>query len=116
MGGRAATTSDAAGQGRAKVKPWRPVAIAVALALSVGAAGAPRSHVAVAAFKREHPCPATGHARGACPGWVIDHREPLCAGGADDPRNMQWQTTEEARVKDKREWARCHALRRAPPP
>ena len=47
-----------------------------------------------------HPCPATGKSYGACKGYVIDHIKPLQRGGADDPSNMQWQTTA-AKAKDK---------------
>lgn len=52
-------------------------------------------------FKRSHPCPSTGKKFGACPGYTIDHIKPLKRGGADAPSNMQWQTKEEARAKDK---------------
>ncbi len=34
-------------------------------------------------------------------GYVIDHIKPLKEGGCDCPENMQWQTKEEARRKDK---------------
>lgn len=71
----------------------------------------PRSTAAKAAFKRAHPCPATGPPRGACPGFVIDHVVPLCAGGADRPENMQWQTVRAAKKKDRRERAMCATLR-----
>src|SRR5450756_2981494 len=47
-----------------------------------------------AAFLRHHPCPASGRTRGACPGYVVDHIEPLCADGPDNPGNMQWQTVQ----------------------
>ena len=40
-------------------------------------------------------------ATGACPGYVVDHVVPLKRGGADAPENMQWQTTAEAKAKDK---------------
>jgi hypothetical protein len=34
-------------------------------------------------------------------GYVVDHIIPLKRGGADSPSNMQWQTIEEAKQKDK---------------
>jgi hypothetical protein len=52
-------------------------------------------------FKHEHPCPSTGKKSGRCPGYTIDHVVPLKRGGADSPANMQWQTNEAARAKDK---------------
>ena len=42
------------------------------------------------------------------PGYVVDHIKPLACGGADDPSNMQWQTDEEAKAKDKVERVGCH--------
>ena len=60
-----------------------------------------RSSSARRAFKELHPCPATGSSTGACPGYVIDHAKALKHGGADAPDNMQWQTTAEARAKDR---------------
>jgi hypothetical protein len=87
-------------------------AAVVALAALVSAQAAPRSRSSVAAFKAQAPCPATGQARGVCPGWIVDHVTPLCAGGPDDPANMQWQTTAEAKEKDRQEWRQCRDLRR----
>ena len=72
-----------------------------------------RSSSAVAQFKREHPCPANGATKGKCPGYVVDHVVPLCANGADAPHNMQWQSVEEAKRKDRDERAQCSAQRRA---
>jgi hypothetical protein len=60
-----------------------------------------RGRVATDAFKRSHPCPATGKSRGACPGYVIEHVIALKRGGSDAPGNMQWQTVQAAKAKDK---------------
>jgi hypothetical protein len=50
---------------------------------------------------------ATGYPKGR-PGWVIDHIVPLACGGGDVPSNMQWQTKEAAKAKDKDERKGCH--------
>jgi hypothetical protein len=62
-----------------------------------------RSQQARSEFKHSNPCPSTGKSSGACPGYVIDHITPLKRGGADSPSNMQWQTKEEAKIKDRTE-------------
>lgn len=62
-----------------------------------------RSRQAKNEFKKSHPCPSTGRSSGSCPGYVIDHVKPLKRGGADSPSNMQWQTKEAAKIKDKSE-------------
>ncbi|EXI92090.1 MAG: hypothetical protein AW12_00833 [Candidatus Accumulibacter sp. BA-94] len=74
-----------------------------------------RSAVQRAAFLRANPCPVTGQPRGKCPGWVVDHIVPLCAGGADHPQNMQWQTVTDSRAKDRDERRQCAALRKPDP-
>jgi len=66
-----------------------------------------RSSAAISAFKHSHPCPSTGAARGRCPGWIIDHVAPLACGGDDTPSNMQWQTIDDAKAKDKWERRGC---------
>jgi hypothetical protein len=66
-----------------------------------------RSYKAKASFKYSNPCPSTGRYKGSCPGYVIDHVIPLACGGADEPRNMQWQTKAEAKAKDKWERKGC---------
>lgn len=84
----------------------------VALALLLPAAAEAKTHrspAQVAAFKRANPCPSTGARRGSCPGYVVDHVKPLCAGGPDHPSNMQWQTVADAREKDRWERRVCGA-------
>ena len=70
-----------------------------------------RSRTQVNHFRASHPCPATGKARGPCPGYVVDHVRPLCAGGPDRPSNMQWQTLAAAKLKDRAERAQCRQRR-----
>jgi len=60
-----------------------------------------RSRSAKAAFERQLPCPSTGRTSGRCPGYIVDHVKALECGGADAPSNMQWQTTVDAKAKDK---------------
>jgi hypothetical protein len=64
-----------------------------------------------AEFQRNHPCPLNQRTRGPCPGFVVDHIYPLCAGGADRPDNMQWQTVDAARIKDRWERQLCRRIR-----
>jgi hypothetical protein len=66
-----------------------------------------RSASAKRNFQASNPCPATGKTSGRCKGYIIDHKTPLACGGADSPANMQWQTTAEAKLKDKTERAEC---------
>lgn len=54
-----------------------------------------------AKFMRTHPCPSTGKTSGACPGYLVDHVQALKHGGRDDPSNMQWQSAQQAKAKDK---------------
>lgn len=95
--------------------PW-PILLAqgVLLVFLVGwttyrfaTAAEPRSYAARAAFVKTNPCPLTGQPRGPCPGYVVDHVVPLCAGGADAPTNMQWQTVEAGKAKDREERLAC---------
>jgi len=60
-----------------------------------------RSASAIKDFKRTNPCPATGKSTGRCSGYVVDHIQALKHGGSDSPDNMQWQTKEAAKEKDR---------------
>jgi len=86
------------------------IALHARLAPSQAAGHRPRrSAAARRAFRRLHPCPATGLLKGACPGYVIDHVMPLACGGADAPGNMQWQTLRDAKAKDAVERRDCQS-------
>jgi len=71
------------------------------------------SKAAVAEFKRANPCPATGQAQGACPGYRVDHIVPLCAEGEDVAANLQWQAVADTRENARwtREYCRFHRVR-----
>lgn len=72
-----------------------------------------RDPAQVRKFRSDHPCPATHSTKGACPGWVVDHVIPLCLGGVDEPRNMQWQDHATSLLKDKLEWEACRKAHKA---
>ena len=80
------------------------------LVIETYAAKIKRSAKAKDNFKHLHPCPSTGKSSGPCPGYVIDHIKPLCAGGIDAPSNMQWQTLGASKAKDKLERRECSAF------
>lgn len=66
-----------------------------------------RSESSKNAFKASNPCPSNGQHSGPCPGFVIDHIKALACGGADQPSNMQWQTIQAGKNKDKWERDGC---------
>lgn len=72
----------------------------------------PRSSAVVREYRAANPCPATGQTTGACQGWAIDHRWPLCAGGPDTVENLGWMTDADKLKKDRFEWAVCRHLRK----
>lgn len=79
-----------------------------ALALSTSAsADFARSKKVLRSFVNQQACPATGLHRLPCPGYVIDHIKALACGGPDAPENLQWQTREDAKAKDRWERKEC---------
>jgi len=84
-----------------------PVLVALLLGSSLAFGKTYRDPAQRAAFMQQHPCPSTSKTKGRCPGYVVDHIKPLCAGGADHPSNMQWQTVAQAKKKDRLEREQC---------
>ena len=89
----------AAAQARHAAGEWHRQAVRARRSRCYGCSH--RSGPAKRRFKRQQPCPSTGRSTGRCPGYVIDHIKPLKRGGADAPGNMQWQTKEAAKAKDR---------------
>jgi hypothetical protein len=83
------------------------IAAALIAASDPASAREHRSREVTLEFQWQHPCPSTGRATGACPGYVRDHIVPLACGGPDAVQNMQWQTVSEARAKDRWERSAC---------
>jgi len=93
---------------------------ALLLAADPSAAAQNRNPAVREAFVAANPCPDPAARAivellwlrpGACPGWEVDHAEPLCAGGADAIENLQWLTVEQHRLKTKIDVRRCAVLR-----
>jgi hypothetical protein len=84
------------------------LAVTVVLAPVASFAREQRSLEVKHEFQRQHPCPATGRTTGFCPGYIKDHVVPLACGGPDAASNLQWQTTADAKAKDRWERRGCH--------
>ena len=84
------------------MRRWIAIATLVAM-LFAGVANA-REHRSSSA--RRHFEEETGYRHGRH-GYIIDHIEPLACGGRDDPSNMQWQTRDDAKAKDRWERRGC---------
>lgn len=89
-------------------RDWR-IALFAGAALALGACchSPRRSHAVREAFIAAHPCPVASAPHARCPGFQVDHVIPLCAGGADDPSNMQWLSLDEHIAKTRRDVAAC---------
>jgi hypothetical protein len=81
----------------------KPIAIVPAVLgwLLVVTPGVARDRNVPAEFQRQFPCASTGKTTGPCPGYTKDHVIPLACGGPDSVANMQYQTVEEAKKKDR---------------
>lgn len=84
----------------------QPLLVLVALLLAIGGAAA-RDASVIREFRKANPCPATGKTTGACPGWQVDHADPLCAGGEDRIQNLQWLSTEQHKWKTRSDIRLC---------
>jgi hypothetical protein len=86
----------------------RAIFLIAACALSTGAtAEYARSKKVLREFVNLQACPSTGQHRLPCPGWQIDHIDPLKCLGLDDTTNLQWLTVAEHKAKTKREAKLC---------
>jgi len=95
------TVQDAIAAGRIVVKDTKP--IVTSTTTSVSASGVARdSHGKIkrSEIAKHEFMQTTGYPHGR-PGYVVDHITPLKRGGCDCPSNMQWQTIQEAKAKDK---------------
>ncbi len=75
--------------------------------LSSLAGAADRSRSTRAEFQRTNPCPSTGKPRGPCPGWQVDHHQPICADGRDAIDNLRWIEVEPHKEKTRKDVAAC---------
>lgn len=91
--------------------PWFVNVLTVAMMILINSSSFARDPAQVRAFRKLNPCPSTGKTTGACKGWVVDHKIPLCAGGPDRPENMRWENYEESLLKDKWEREICAFLK-----
>lgn len=90
-----------------------PLLILTLLPALAGAQHDPRRWDVRQRFVATAPCPATGQVARPCPGYEVDHRVPLCAGGADAIENLQWLSIAEHRRKTAAERPHCVARRKA---
>ena len=85
------------------------IAATVGIVWFTNAQALPRDQMQVYHFRKANPCPATGHTKGPCAGYNVDHKKPLMTGGADHPSNMSWIKTSEHKKKTKQDFADCKA-------
>ena len=60
------------------------------------------------AFKNANVCPSTGlYGDHPCPGYVVNHKYPLCLGGKDEAQNMEYQEIHASYRSDRLEREAC---------
>lgn len=79
----------------------------IALWLAFSSVADARDSSQVRKFRKTHICPSTENYSGPCVGFVVNHRRPLCLGGADLPENMEWQEYKESLKTDVLEREAC---------
>lgn len=87
------------------ISGWQCCWLSLLITIALPSSAAERSAAAIYQFKKQ-----TGYPDGR-PGYVVDHIIPLCAGGPDTPENMQWQSIEDAKKKDRLERSECRSKR-----
>jgi hypothetical protein len=98
------TLQDAIAAGRIVVKATKPTVTSTTTTVSASGTVVRDSHGRI---KRSESAKhefmrMTGYPHGRA-GYVVDHIVPLKRDGCDCPSNMQWQTIQEAKAKDKSE-------------
>ncbi len=83
------------------------LALLVTTGICSDALGLERDLKARRTFLGTNACPSTGKYHGACPGFQVDHKRPLAAGGKDDPDNMQWLSISDHKAKTSYERRSC---------
>ena len=63
-------------------------------------------------FMDTEVCPSTGALARKCPGYQVDHKKALCAGGDDLPNNMQYLSIKDHKLKTKKDLKVCYLMRR----
>lgn len=107
------------GPAAAAVRMTKALLLCLLLAALPGLADARNKHHDRAeqrAFRLQTPCPSTGQAEGACPGWQVGYMVELCAGGQDKRENMRWITPEDKRFIKQAVGKDCKRLRHTPLP
>lgn len=92
----------------------KPLKIVLLISLTIsGYAGAEALHLTSSrnAFVKDHPCPGNNQVTLECKGYHIDYVIPLCAGGPDQPSNMQWMKLHEAKLKLRHDRKKCRGVK-----